>query len=55
MIVLPDHPVWKYSHLVKGKRVCRISEIPPEALKKIQKTDAVYFQNEGIHLVTFED
>jgi len=55
MIILSDHPVWKYSRLEKGKRVCHISEVPAKELAEIRKTDAVYFQYEGIHLVVFKD
>ncbi len=55
MIILPDHPVWKYSHMENGKRICRVSEMPPAVLKEIQSVDAEFFECNGTHLVTFED
>ncbi|MGF0036479.1 hypothetical protein [Victivallis vadensis] len=55
MILPADHPVWKYTIVEDGKRVCRSSAVPADILDEIRDVDRDFFECNGSHLVTFED
>ena len=55
MILLADHPVWKYTVVKDGKRICRSSEIPADILAEIRAADHAFFECNGSHLVIFEN
>lgn len=55
MIIMPDSSLMKYVIMNAGDWVCKCSEVPAAALKKIRRIDKSYFELYGEHLIKFEE